>query len=159
MPLAVAHRQREQLETVAARDRGSGVGVEASAEQDDGTGHGVLLSVIRRPLAGGWPGPRIMSMRLAGFVLLIAGGAAACSQGNPADTLVGTAPDVTVTLAPGATASAEPPTLVIPRTAAQVGLRLTGEMGELEHLTAEVAPANAPDDARRWRVDAAPPGG
>ena len=23
---------------------------------------------------------------------------------------------------------------------------------------AEVAPANAPDDARRWRVDAAPPG-
>ncbi len=96
-------------------------------------------------------------MRLAGFVLLIAGGAAACSQGNPADALVGTAPDVTVTLAPGAAASAEPPTLVIPRTAAQVGLRLTGEMGEVEHLTAEVAPANAPDDARRWRVDAAPP--
>ena len=70
---------------------------------------------------------------------------------------MGTAPDVTVTLVPAATASAEPATLVIPRTAAQVGLRLTGDVGELEHLTAEVAPANAPDDARRWRVDAAPP--
>ena len=94
-------------------------------------------------------------MRLAGLVLLVA--AACVFPGYPADALVGTAPDVTVTLAPAATASAEPPTLVIPRTAAQVGLRLTGEMGELEHLTAEVAPASAPDDARRWRVDAAPP--
>ena len=70
---------------------------------------------------------------------------------------MGTAPDVTVTLAPAATGSAEPQTLAISRAAAQVGLRLTGEMGELEHLTAEVAPANAPDDVRRWRVDAAPP--
>ena len=84
--------------------------------------------------------------------------AGACSRDHPADTLVGTAPDVTVTLVPAATASAEPATLVIPRTAAQVGLRLTGDVGELEHLMAEVAPASAPDDARRWRVDAAPAG-
>jgi hypothetical protein len=48
------------------------------------------------------------------------------------------------------------PTLEIPRQAAQVGVRLTGELGDVEHLTAEMAPVNAPDEIRRWRVDAAP---
>ena len=51
----------------------------------------------------------------------------------------------------------QPATLVIPRTAAQVGLRLTGDVAEPAHLMAEVAPANAPTTPA-LRVDAAPPG-
>ena len=67
------------------------------------------------------------------------------------------APDVTLTLAPvAARAAAEMPVLTFSRSAAQVGLRLTGDLGEIDHLTAEVAPIAAPDDARRWRVDVAP---
>jgi hypothetical protein len=83
---------------------------------------------------------------------------AACAA-PPAATPVGTAPDVTVTLAPVAAhgpADGSLPTLEIPRQAAQVGVRLTGEVGEVEHLTVEMAPVTAPDAVRRWRVDAAP---
>ncbi len=83
---------------------------------------------------------------------------ASCSA-PPAAPLVGTAPDVTVTLAPVTTngpAGGGLPTLEIPRQAAQVGLRLTGAVGDVEHLTAEMAPMTAPDEIRRWRVDAAP---
>lgn len=84
--------------------------------------------------------------------------AAACST-PPAAAPVGTAPDVTVTLAPvtaNGPAGGSLPTLEIPRQAAQVGLRLTGEVGDVEHLTAEMAPVTAPDEVRRWRVDPAP---
>jgi hypothetical protein len=83
---------------------------------------------------------------------------AACSAA-PATTPVGTAPEVTVTLAPITTADPAGgalPRLEIPRQAAQVGIRLTGEVGDVEHLTAEMAPLTAPDEIRRWRVDAAP---
>jgi hypothetical protein len=81
---------------------------------------------------------------------------AACSA-PPATTSAGTAPDVTVTLAPATTnAGGTLPTLEIPRQAAQVGVRLTGVVGDVEHLTAEMAPMTAPDEIRRWRVDAAP---
>ena len=72
----------------------------------------------------------------------------------PAVTPVGTAPDVTVTLAPvtaNGSAGGNLPTLEIPRQAAQVGVRLTGDVGDVEYLTAEVAPARAPDEVRRWR--------
>jgi hypothetical protein len=91
------------------------------------------------------------------LALVLAGLAAACSS-DTASLPVGLAPDVTVTLAPVATSVGEPPHLVIAQRAAQVGLRLTGELGEIDHLTAEVAPIAAPDDARRWRVDVAPAG-
>lgn len=71
------------------------------------------------------------------------------------------APSATVTVAP-VTADgpglAGLPILEIPADAAQVGVRLLGAVGEVEHLTAEMAPAKAPDEVRRWRVDAAPPG-
>lgn len=82
--------------------------------------------------------------------------AVACAP--PASTPVGAAPDVAVTLAP---VSADGPagglpTLEVPRRAAQLGVRLTGEVGDVEHLTAEVAPVTAPDAVRRWRVDSAP---
>ena len=83
---------------------------------------------------------------------------AACST-PPAATPVGTAPEVTVTLAPvtaNGPAGGELPMLEIPRQAAQVGLRLTGEVGDVEHLTVEMAPVTAPDEVRRWRVDTAP---
>ena len=50
------------------------------------------------------------------------------------------------------------PVLAFSRSAAQIGLRLTGDLGEIDHLTAEVAPIATPDDARRWRVDVAPAG-
>ncbi len=81
----------------------------------------------------------------------------ACAS-DPSAPLVGTAPDATVSLTAVAAVAGVPPTLTFTREAAQVGLRLTGEIGEIDQLTAEVAPASAPDDARRWRVDAAPPG-
>lgn len=84
--------------------------------------------------------------------------AAACSPAAPAGTPVGTAPAATVTLEAGAPSEGGPPTLVVPRDAAQVGLLLRGSLGEIDHLTAEVAPVASPDDARRWRVDAAIPG-
>lgn len=84
--------------------------------------------------------------------------ATSCASPPAESTMpVGTAPAATVTLAPLTTAGASEPTLTIPRSAAQVGLRLTGDLGDVEHLTAEVAPAASPDDARRWRADAAPP--
>jgi hypothetical protein len=100
-------------------------------------------------------GSRIGRMRaLVGFVALIA---AACSTA-PDAAPVGTAPDVTVTLTP---VSAQGPagglaTLQIPRQATQVGVRLTGKLGDVDHLTAEMAPVSAPDEVRRWRVDVAP---
>jgi len=87
----------------------------------------------------------------------VAIGLAACAA-EPGSTPAGTAPSVTVTVAPATTAPgpAGLPTLEIPRDAAQVGVRLLGDLGELEHLTAEMAPATAPDEVRRWRVDPAP---
>jgi hypothetical protein len=92
------------------------------------------------------------------LVLMLVGVTAACST-PPAAIPVGTAPDVTVTLVPISVTGQAPggtPTLEIPRAAAQVGVRLTGEVGDVEHLTAEMAPVSAPDEVRRWRVDAAP---
>jgi hypothetical protein len=83
---------------------------------------------------------------------------AACSTA-PATPPIGTAPDVTVTLAPvtaNGPAGGALPALEIPRRAAQVGVRLIGEVGDVEHLTAELVPVTAPDEVRRWRVDAAP---
>lgn len=101
---------------------------------------------------------RIGRMRLAVPALALSLALAACSAPDRS-TAVGVAPVATVTLRPVAASPAgEPPVLVIPRDAAQVGLRLTGELGEIDHLTAEVAPAGSPDDARRWRVDAAAAG-
>jgi hypothetical protein len=94
---------------------------------------------------------------LVGLIALVSAACAAAPDAEP----VGTAPEVTVTLAP---VTAQRPTagslatLEIPRHAAQVGVRLMGELGEVEHLTAEMAPVNAPDHVRRWRVDAAPGG-
>jgi hypothetical protein len=86
-------------------------------------------------------------------------GAAGCSRsgdGNPR----GVAPAVTVTLDPawyGVVPDAVE--LSIPKDAAQVGLRLKGEVTEIDQLIAEVAPANHPDQVTRWRVDApVPPG-
>jgi len=83
---------------------------------------------------------------------------AACAA-DPAATPVGTAPTVTVAVAPvtadGAGAGGVS-TLEIPRDTAQVGVRLRGELGDLDGLIAEIAPAAAPDEIRRWRVDPAP---
>ena len=95
-------------------------------------------------------------MRHLGVVIVLGVGiaAAGCST-EQAGAPVGIAPEVTLTLAP-ADGTAEPPLLTFSRSAAQVGLRLTGDLGEIDHLTAEVAPIAAPDDARRWRVDVAP---
>jgi len=96
-------------------------------------------------------------MRLLASCVLAAG-LAAC-RAEPGSTPVGTAPSVTVTVAPTTATGPGPaglPTLEIPREAAQVGIRLLGDVGELEHLTAEMAPVTAPDEVRRWRVDAAP---
>jgi hypothetical protein len=95
-----------------------------------------------------------MRVLLSGLAVVMA----ACAA-PPATTPVGTAPDVTVTLAPVTTngpAGGRLPTLEIPRQTAQVGVRLTGAVGDVEHLTVEMAPMTAPDEIRRWRVDAAP---
>lgn len=84
--------------------------------------------------------------------------AAACGSA-PDTTPVGTAPSVTVAVAPVTADGAGPggvPTLEIPRDTAQVGVRLLGELGDLDGLIAEIAPAAAPDEIRRWRVDPAP---
>jgi hypothetical protein len=90
------------------------------------------------------------------IALALTASAVACSSESPTP-LAGLAPDVMVTLTaagPGGVNAA--PTLAFSRSAAQVGLRLAGDLGEIDHLTAEVAPLSAPDDARRWRVDTAP---
>lgn len=93
-------------------------------------------------------------------LLLAAALTAACSGRDPGEPLPGVAPDATFALTPVAAGpSGEPSTLVIPPGAAQVGFRLLAEVGELDHLTAEIAGAKNPDDARRWRVDAAPAAG
>jgi hypothetical protein len=96
---------------------------------------------------------------MRGLVGIVAMIAAACS-GAPHSGPAGTAPAVTVTLTPVTTRGAAGglATLEIPRQAAQVGVRLKGELGDVEHLTAEMAPVHAPDQVRRWRVDAAPAG-
>jgi hypothetical protein len=96
-------------------------------------------------------------MRWVALLLTVV--AAGCT-GGAGDPLPGVAPDATFALMPvAAGAGGEPSTLVIPRGAAQVGFRLVADVGELEHLTAEVVGAKNPDDARRWRVDAAPAAG
>jgi hypothetical protein len=90
---------------------------------------------------------------------LMAAVAAACS-GSPDAAPAGTAPAVTITLTPMTAegpGAGGLPMLEIPRQVAQVGVRLRGELGAVEHLTAEMAPVRAPDQVRRWRVDAAPP--
>ena len=90
-------------------------------------------------------------------VIALGGGVAAACSSEPAGAPVGMAPDVMLTLAPAVDRAAEDmPVLAFSRSAAQVGLRLTGDLGEIDHLTAEVAPIAAPDDPRRWRVDVAP---
>ena len=94
-------------------------------------------------------------MRHLAVVIALGAGIAAAGCSSEQAAPVGIAPEVTLTLAPVAD-TAEPPLLTVSRSAAQVGLRLTGELGEIDHLTAEVAPVTAPDEARRWRVDVAP---
>jgi hypothetical protein len=100
---------------------------------------------------------RIDGMR--GFALLLTMTLTAACSGT-GDPLPGVAPDVTFALMPVAGgAGGEPSLLVIPHGAAQVGFRLVTEITELDHLTAEITGARNPDDARRWRVDAAPAAG
>ncbi|MGD9903805.1 MAG: hypothetical protein AB7U83_10065 [Vicinamibacterales bacterium] len=96
-------------------------------------------------------------MRALVLCALVAG-AAGCAA-EPGTAPVGMAPSVTVTVSPitpDGPGPNGPPTLEIPRDAAQIGVRLLGAPGEVEHLTAEMAPAQAPDEVRRWRVDVAP---
>lgn len=52
-----------------------------------------------------------------------------------------------------------PTPVTLPDDASQVLLRLSGPLGDVERLIAEVAPAANPDAARRWPVDAAPEAG
>jgi hypothetical protein len=51
-----------------------------------------------------------------------------------------------------------PAALTIPPGAAQVSLRLAGELGDVNQLTAEISPAGAPDQVKRWPVDGASAG-
>ena len=60
-------------------------------------------------------------------------------------------PALTVTLE----GALSPAALTIPPDAGQVSLRLPGELGDVDQLTAEISPADAPDDVKRWPVDGA----
>ncbi len=51
--LAVAHAQGVEVEPVAPGDGGSGVGIKAPAEEDDGARHRVLLSLTGRDRPSG----------------------------------------------------------------------------------------------------------
>ena len=51
-----------------------------------------------------------------------------------------------------------PAAMTIPPDAGQVSLRLPGEFGDVDQLTAEISPADAPGEVKRWPVDSASAG-
>jgi hypothetical protein len=104
-------------------------------------------------------------MRAVQVVLAVAFGvwAGGCSSASNEGSAapVGTAPAASVTLEPAWYGiPPESVELAIPRDAAQVGVRLKGDdLIEVDQMIAEVAPANHPDQVKRWRVDAPVPVG
>ena len=106
---------------------------------------------------GTWGG---LSLRCAsgavGLTLVMAVSPAGC--GEPATAVrpraAAPVPAVTLTLE----RASPPATLTIPPDAGQVSLRLPGELGDVDQLTAEISPADAPDEVKRWPVDRTPVG-
>lgn len=102
----------------------------------------------RRSLVAGTAGP---------FVAVALSVAAACSAPAPNPAAPAPAAAAVAVDVPADTAGA-PATLLVPADAGQIVLRLMGDTGEPSDLMLEIAPADAPDEARRWAVDAAPAG-
>jgi FtsP/CotA-like multicopper oxidase with cupredoxin domain len=83
------------------------------------------------------------------LALVMAGCNAPAPAARPrAATLV---PVVTLTLA----SDSQPAVLTLPPDAGQITLRLPGDLGDVDQLTAEISPADAPDEVKRWPVDGA----
>jgi hypothetical protein len=80
----------------------------------------------------------------------------ACSGPEPGRAEAGRGTPVGIFLPAADDAGTAP--ISIPPAAGQVTLRLGGEFGDLDQLTAELASVAAPDSARRWPVDTAPAG-
>lgn len=79
--------------------------------------------------------------------------------GGPAAGTTGAMPGVPVPIITLVSQDDQAPaTLSMPPGAAQVILRLAGDVADVDQLVAEIGPAGAVDRARRWPVDAAQAG-
>ena len=94
--------------------------------------------------------------RAIGLTLALAIALAGCGETAPAapPRAAALVPAVTVTLE----SASQPAVLTLPPDAAQISLRLPGELGDVDQLTAEISPADAPDEVKRWPVDGAASG-
>lgn len=91
--------------------------------------------------------------RAIGLTLAIAMSLPGCGESAPAVPPRAAAPVPALTLT--LESASQPAALTIPPGAGQVSLRLPGELGDVDQLTAEVSPAEAPDEVKRWPVDGA----
>lgn len=94
--------------------------------------------------------------RAMGLTLAMAMALPGCGEPAPAvpPRAAGPVPALTLTL----DSASQPAALTIPPDAGQVSLRLPGELGDVDQLTAEISPADAPDEVKRWPVDGASDG-
>ena len=90
-----------------------------------------------------------------GLTLALAMALAGCGEPAPAaPRAAALVPAVTVTL----DSASQPAVLTLPPDAGQISLRLPGELGDVDQLTAEISPVDAPDEVKRWPVDGASSG-
>lgn len=94
--------------------------------------------------------------RAMGLVLALAMALAGCGEPPPGARPVAAAPVPAVTLT--LDSAPQPAVLTLPPDAGQISLRLPGELGDVDQLTAEISPAGAPDEVKRWPVDGASSG-
>jgi len=98
---------------------------------------------------------RAMGLTLA-LALALATALPGCGEPAPAVPPRAAAPVPALTLT--LDSASQPAALTIPPDAGQVSLRLPGELGDVDQLTAEISPADAPDEVKRWPVDGASDG-
>lgn len=94
---------------------------------------------------------RAMSLALA-LALALPG----CGAPASPDPARAPEPVPALTLRPDSASEAD--VLTLPPGAAQISLRLPGELGDVDQLTAEISRAEAPDEVKRWPVDRASSG-
>lgn len=94
--------------------------------------------------------------RAMGLVLALAMALAGCGEPPPGARSGAAAPVPAVTLT--LDSAPQPAVLTLPPGAGQISLRLPGELGDVDQLTAEISPAGAPDEVKRWPVDGASSG-
>lgn len=94
--------------------------------------------------------------RAMGLILVLAMALAGCGEPAPAapPRAAALVPAVTLTL----DSASQPAVLTLPPDAGQISLRLPGDLGDVDQLTAEISPADAPDEVKRWPVDGASSG-